>query len=69
MTHDEATRPARVTGPNQPKQVGDIHDHWWWIEHSVWTERMLTRLEASEPTTVWYGLTMAQPMVCRTRVV
>jgi len=56
MTHDEATRPARVTGPNQPKQVGDIRDHWWWIEHSVWTERMLTRLEASEPTTVWYGL-------------
>ena len=22
----------------------------------MWTERMLTRLEASEPTTVWYGL-------------
>lgn len=56
MTEDEATRPARVAGPNQPKQAGDIHDRWWWIEHSVWTERMLTRLEASEPTTIWFGL-------------
>lgn len=56
MTNDEATRPAPVTGPNQPKQAGDIHDRWWWVEHSVWTERMLTRLETSEPTTVWFGL-------------
>jgi RNA-directed DNA polymerase len=56
MTHDETTRPARVAGPKQPKQAGDIRDPWWWIEHSVWTERMLTRLQASEPTTVWYGL-------------
>jgi len=56
MTEDEATRPARVTGSNQPKQAGDIRDRWWWIEPSVWTERMLTRLENSEPTTVWFGL-------------
>lgn len=56
MTKDQATGPARVTGANQPKQAGDIRDRWWWIEPSVWTERMLTRLEASEPTTVWFGL-------------
>ena len=56
MTHDEATRPAIVTGSDQPKQAGEIRDRWWWIEHSVWTERMLTRLEQSEPTTVWFGL-------------
>jgi len=56
MTNDEVIRPARVTGTNQPKQAGDNHDRWWWIEHSVWTERMLTRLEQSEPTTVWFGL-------------
>jgi RNA-directed DNA polymerase len=54
--NDETIRPATVTGSNQPKQAGGIHDRWWWIEHSVWTERMLTRLEQSEPTTVWYGL-------------
>src|SRR5512140_1463569 len=56
MTEDEATRPAEVTGSDQPKQAGNIRDRWWWIESSVWTERMLTRLEQSEPTTVWYGL-------------
>ncbi len=56
MTDDEQTRTARVAGSNQPKQAGDIRDRWWWIEHWVWTERMLTRLEQSEPTTVWFGL-------------
>ena len=56
MTNDQATGPAGVTGPNQPKQAGDIHARWGWVEHSVWTARMLTRLEQSEPKTVWYGL-------------
>ena len=56
MTNDQVTGPAGVTGPNQPKQAGDIRLRWEWIEHSVWTERMLTRLEQSEPKTVWYGL-------------
>jgi RNA-directed DNA polymerase len=26
------------------------------VEHAVWTKRMLTRLEQSEPTTVWFRL-------------
>jgi len=56
MTNDETTRPAVVAGPTPPKQAGDHYARWGWVEHSVWTERMLTRLEASEPTTVWYGL-------------
>jgi RNA-directed DNA polymerase len=56
MTNDQETGPAGVTGPKQPKQAGDIRDRWWWVEHGVWTERMLTRLEQSEPTTVWFGL-------------
>ena len=56
MTDDQETGPAGVTGPKQPKQAGEIYDRWWWIAHWVWTERMLTRLEASEPTTVWFGL-------------
>ncbi len=56
MTKDEITRPAGVTGSNQPKQAGDLRDPWWWIEPSVWTKRMLTRLEQSEPRTVWFGL-------------
>ena len=57
MTNDERpARPAIVTGPTQAKQAGDLLDPWGWVEHSVWTDRMLTRLEQSEPTTVWFGL-------------
>src|SRR5512140_4004847 len=55
MKTDGTTRPTGVAG-REPKQVGEIRDRWWWIEQTVWTERMLTRLEQSEPTTVWYGL-------------
>jgi RNA-directed DNA polymerase len=57
MTNDESKiRPAIVAEAAQAKQAGDIRNRWWWIEHSVWTDRMLTRLEQSEPTTVWFGL-------------
>jgi RNA-directed DNA polymerase len=57
MTNDEREeRPARGSGATQAKQAGEIRDRWWWIEHSVWTDRMLTRLEQSGPTTVWFGL-------------
>jgi RNA-directed DNA polymerase len=57
MTHDEnKPRPAIVPGLTQAKQAGEIRNRWWGIEHSVWTDRMLTRLEQSEPTTVWFGL-------------
>ena len=56
MTKEQATGPAPVTGPDQSQQAGDIHNRWWWVEPSVWTERMLTRLETNEPTTVWFRL-------------
>ncbi len=57
MTDERATvRPASVSGTAQTKQAGEIRDRWWWIEHTLWTDRMLERLEASEPTTVWFGL-------------
>src|SRR6266849_5486548 len=56
MTSDQATGPARVTEPTPSPQAGETHDRWWWVEPSVWTERMLTRLEQSEPTTVWFRL-------------
>lgn len=56
MTQDQATGPAIVTGPTPPKQAGESHDPWWWVEPAVWTERMLRRLDQSEPTTVWFGL-------------
>src|SRR5215831_18822481 len=56
MTKEQATGPAPVTGQNQSQQAGDIHNRWWWVEPSVWTERMLTRLETNEPTIVWFRL-------------
>ena len=57
MTNDERKeRPAIVTGATQAKQAGEVRDPWWWIERSVWTDRMLTRLAQSGPTTVWFGL-------------
>lgn len=56
MKNDEMNPATIVTESTQAKQAAEIHDRWSWVEHSVWTERMLTRLEQSEPTTVWFGL-------------
>jgi len=56
MTGDQPTGPARVTEPTPPQQAGKAQDPWWWVQPSVWTERMLTRLEQSEPATVWFRL-------------
>jgi hypothetical protein len=56
MTNDETNRAAAVAGVTSPPQAADIRDRWWWVEHSVWTDRMLTRLEQSEPTTKTAGL-------------
>jgi RNA-directed DNA polymerase len=56
MTHDGQNRLAAVAAETPPKQAEDIHDRWWWVEHAVWTKRMLERLEQSEPATKWFGL-------------
>jgi RNA-directed DNA polymerase len=57
MNHDENTnRPAIVEAGKPPKQAGEIRDRWWWVEHEVWTERMLERLEQSGPGTNWFAL-------------
>ena len=56
MTNDETDRAAAVAGVTSPPQAADIRDRWWWVEHSVWTDRMLTRLEQSGPTTKTAGL-------------
>ena len=56
MTQDPSTGPAIVTETTPPQQAGDTQDPWGWVEPTVWTKRMLTRLEQSEPTTVWYRL-------------
>jgi len=56
MTDEEINRAAAVTGNSSSPQAADTPDCWWWVEHSVWTERMLTRLEQSEPSTKWFRL-------------
>jgi len=40
-----------------PQQAGEARDPWWWVERSVWTERMLTRLTTGEPADrVWFRM-------------
>jgi len=56
MTNETLQSTARVTGQPPSQQAASILDRWWWVEHSVWTERMLTRLEQSGPTTKWFRL-------------
>ncbi len=55
MNQTNEARPAPVAGT--PPQAGEARDQWWWVERCVWTERMLTRLTASEPADrVWFRL-------------
>ena len=58
MTKDQATGLAGVAESTSPQQAGKAQDPWGWVEPSVWTERMLTRLEQSEPTTVGFDRRM-----------
>src|SRR5260370_37460579 len=49
------SQPARVAAT--PQQAGDTRDPWWWVERSVWTERMLTRLTTGETADrVWFRM-------------
>ena len=43
-----------MTGATPSQQAADIRDRWSWVEPSVWSERMLTRLE-SEPADKWFA--------------
>ena len=55
---------SKVKAPSQPtpvaatpQQAGEARDPWGWVERTVWTERMLTRLTTSEPANrVWFRL-------------
>lgn len=42
--------------PLFPMQAGEAPARWAWVERSVWTERILKRLETSQEQTVWYSL-------------
>jgi RNA-directed DNA polymerase len=47
---------ASVAGATPPQQAEDIRDRWWWVEHRVWTDPMLARLEENEPGIKWFRL-------------
>lgn len=46
-------RPAPVP---QAKQAGEVHARWGWTEPCIWTERMLTALEAGVKGGKWFSL-------------
>jgi RNA-directed DNA polymerase len=52
---NDEIKPAPVAAT--PPQAGETRAPWWWVERSVWTERMLTRLTSGEPANrVWFRL-------------
>ena len=46
--------PASV--PEGAKQAGEVRSRWLWAEPSIWTDRMLTTLEAGIEGGKWYSL-------------
>ena len=42
--------------PETATQAGEIRARWFWVEPSVWTERMLTALEEGVRGGKWYSL-------------
>jgi RNA-directed DNA polymerase len=46
----------RATVPLGAKQAGEIRGRWPWVEPHVWTERMLTALEAGVKGGQWFSL-------------
>jgi len=53
-TKREEQRLAGV--PFAAKQAREARDRWWWVEPSVWTERMLTALENGVKGGCWFSL-------------
>jgi len=55
MDQNNEDKPTSVAAT--PQQAGEARDLWWWVERSVWTERMLTRLTSGESAArVWFRL-------------
>jgi len=56
MTNDDRNRAAAAAGATLPPQAAAIRHRWGWVGHWVWTDRRLTRLEGSEPSSTWFRL-------------
>jgi hypothetical protein len=49
------SQPAAVAAT--PTQAGETRAPWWWVERSVWTARMMSRLGSTEEQAkVWFTL-------------
>lgn len=53
---DSQTEAEPAGVPARAKQAGEIRGRWPWVEPSVWTERMLTALEAGVKGGSWFSL-------------
>jgi RNA-directed DNA polymerase len=57
MTIEELLTGVSERETRSSKQVKETPPQpWGWVERSVWTERMLKRLEESQEQTVWFSL-------------
>lgn len=54
MTKPDENKPAIV--PQRATQAGEAQAKWDWVEHSIWTERMLEALEKGVKGGVWFSL-------------
>jgi RNA-directed DNA polymerase len=54
LVQGERIQPALVSG--RTKQAGEAQSRWYWVEHTVWTDRMLTTLEKGVKGGVWFSL-------------
>lgn len=53
---DRQEEANRATVPFEAKQAGEVRGRWLWVEPNVWTERMLTALEAGVKGGRWFSL-------------
>jgi RNA-directed DNA polymerase len=42
--------------PDRAIRAGEVRARWAWTEPTIWTERMLTALEAGVKGGTWYSL-------------
>jgi len=53
---NRTTETTSTAVPPRATQAEDIRARWAWVEPAVWTERMLTALEAGVKGGVWFSL-------------
>ena len=57
MSAPDEESPERVSCANGTKQAGEARAaEWGWVEHSVWTERMLEALRSGVKGGVWSSI-------------